>query len=152
MTQPPLEETYRGKTLGIDTMVFIYHLEDRLPFVSVTLSLFEAIEQGTLRAVISYPTLMEVLVKPKREGNAALAARYISLLEAFPHLKIHPLSRQEAEAASELRARYPTLRPPDAIQMGTALAHQAQAFLTNDPHCKVANSEIEILILDELLS
>lgn len=152
MTKFPLPEAYRGKTLGIDTMVFIYHIEDRRPFVSFTFPLFEAIEQGTLQAVASYLTLMEVLVKPKREGNDHLARRYQSLLEAFPHLKIHPLGKREAEAASELRARYPALRPPDAIVLGTAIAHKAQAFLTNDPHFKTADSEVKILMLEEFLN
>lgn len=109
-------------------------------------------EKGILWTVTSCPIRMEVRVKPKREGDDLLAGRHLSLLETFPNLKIYPLGRREAEAAAGLRARYPAIRVPDAIQLGITLAHRAQAFITNDPHFKAVGSEIEVVVVEEVFS
>ena len=62
-----LLEKYR--IVGIDTAAFIYHLEENEEYLPFTDVLFKMIEAGKIRGVTSTITLMEVLVKPNRDGN-----------------------------------------------------------------------------------
>jgi len=58
--------------VGIDTMGFIYHFEENEDYLSFTKVLFSSIEAGIIKAVTSMITLLEILVKPKKEKNKHL--------------------------------------------------------------------------------
>jgi len=92
---------------------------------------------------------MEILVKPKAEGNREAVRDYEFFLSTFPHLSFLAMGLEVARQAADLRAAY-RLRPPEAIQMATALVHGATAFLTNDKKLKPVN-ELKVLILDDWL-
>jgi predicted nucleic acid-binding protein len=93
--------------------------------------LFEAMDRGELVGVTSGLSLMEVLVVPYRSGNAALADRYESLLTNSRGLRFIEVDRRLLKAAAHLRATF-KLKPPDAIQVATALVGDCKSFLTND--------------------
>ncbi len=112
-------------------MVFIYHFEDHPEFSLITEKLFDAVEKGKYRAVTSFVSLIEILVKPKREGAAKAVADYRDLLLTFPNLEFVPIDLHVADIASSLRAKY-AIRTPDAIQLATAITSGASAFITND--------------------
>ncbi|MEA3485974.1 MAG: PIN domain-containing protein [Candidatus Aerophobetes bacterium] len=99
--------------LGIDTMAFIYHFEKNENYQPFTTALFSSIESGDIKAVTSMITLLEVLVKPKKEKNNHLVEKYKFLLGTFPNLKMLPLDAKTADVASGLRAEYNSelLRP-----------------------------------------
>ena len=59
--------------VALDTQVFIYLIEEDERFLPLVKPVFEAIDHGSLPAVTSALTLMELLVLPYRNGNAALA-------------------------------------------------------------------------------
>lgn len=143
------ENLQRLKAYGIDTMAFIYHFEENPTYTPFTKPLFELIEAGEARGVTSTLSLMELLVKPKQMGDLAAVEDYKYALTNFPNLKVRSLDLEVAEKAAEIRARYP-LRPPDAIQIGTSLVEQAEAFITNDSRLKTI-SEIEIIIMKEFI-
>jgi predicted nucleic acid-binding protein len=135
------------KTIGLDTQPFIYHFQENPVFLPLTEMIFQAVEKGEVRASTSTITLMEVLVKPKREGNAKAFEEYKFLLQTFPNLTLRHLDEEVAEKAAEIRAQY-NIRPPDAIQLASAFAENAEAFVTNDERLR-RFSEIEILILND---
>ncbi len=139
----------RHKLVGIDTSPFIYHLEEDPEYSRLTFRLFEEIEKGSLKAVTSVLTLMEVLVKPKQVGDGDAVEDYRFVLNTFPNLALRPIDESCAERASDLRAAY-GLRPPDALQVGTALANHATGFVTNDGRLKRIR-ELEVMVLDEFL-
>ncbi len=130
-------------------MVFIYHLQDHPRYSPLTQLLLEAWEMGRNAGVISVITLLEVLVKPKREGNMEAARDYLELLTTYPNLMIVEVDLQVAELASDLRARY-GVRTPDALQVAAALRAGATVFITNDRRLKRV-AELEVVLLDELL-
>lgn len=117
--------------VALDTQVFIYFIEENERFLRLVKPLFEAIDHGTLRAATSALTLMEVLVVPYRNGNSALADRYEALLTRSRGLRCVDIDRSVLKAAAQLRANF-KLKPPDAIQVATALVARCSAFLTND--------------------
>lgn len=136
-----------GQIIGIDTMVFIYHLEDHPDFSTITERLFDAVEKGKFHAITSLITLLEILVKPKKEGLTKAVSDYRDLLLTFQNLKFIPVDLRVTDLASTLRAKY-SIRTPDAIQIATAIVEGAAAFITNDDQLKKVN-EIEIVLLEE---
>ncbi|OGP29489.1 MAG: hypothetical protein A2022_08370 [Deltaproteobacteria bacterium GWF2_42_12] len=137
----------RGKTAGLATMIFIYHLEDHPKYVAATEKLFDGIEHGSCRAVTSILTLIELLIKPKREGNLIAVSDYRDLILTFPNLTVMDVDLRVSDIASDLRARY-KIRMPDAIQLATAMTGGAQHFITNDDGLKKVK-DINIILLDE---
>jgi len=142
-------EELRGKVVGLDTMVFIYHFEENQMYSSLTFSIFESLEKGNFNSITSVLTLLEVLVKPKRENNSLLTERYKLLFENFPNLQVKTLNENIADIASTLRANY-NINTPDAIQIATSLEAKADIFITNDATLKKI-SEIKVLLLSEML-
>lgn len=143
------ELNLKGKIIGLDTMVFIYHFEENKIYSPLTFSIFESLEKGNFNAITSILTLLEILVKPKRESNLILTERYKILLETFPNLQVKTLDENIADLASSLRANY-NINTPDAIQIATSLEAQADIFITNDTSLKKV-TEIKVLLLSEML-
>src|SRR5262245_58313577 len=129
-------------------MVFIYHFEDNKRYAPISEILFESWENGTHRGITSIITLLEVLVKPKRDDNHDAVRDYKDLLLTFPNLDVIAVGVECADVASDIRSRY-GIRTPDAIQIATALLGGATALVTNDDQLKQV-TELEIVLLDEL--
>ncbi|MFQ6117089.1 MAG: type II toxin-antitoxin system VapC family toxin [Candidatus Bipolaricaulia bacterium] len=140
----------RHERVGADTMVFIYHLEDHPAYASLTQPLFEAWEEGKSSGVTSVITILEILVKPKREGKREAARDYLELLITYPNLTIVEVDLGLADLAADLRAKY-GIRMPDALQLAAALQAGAGGFITNDGRLKQV-TELEVAVLDELLA
>jgi len=139
----------RHERVGADTMVFIYHLEDHPTYAPLTQPLFEAWEEGKSSGVTSVITLLEILVKPKREGKTEAARDYLELLTTYPNLTIVEVDLGLADLAADLRAKY-VIRTPDALQLAAALQAGAGGFISNDGRLKQV-AELEVVLLDELL-
>lgn len=135
--------------VGIDTVAFIYHLEENHRYLPFTNILFEMVENGVIKGVTSPVTVMEILVKPEKEGNERAIQEYKFILQTFPNLKIKPIDFHTAEKAAELRAKY-RIKPPDALQLGAALVENAKAFVTNDEKLKQVE-EIETIVMKHAL-
>lgn len=144
------ESLNRHRLVGVDTMVFIYHLEDHPRYAQVTEVIFESLEAGSTSGVSSTITLLEILVKPKREGHLEAARDYREMLTTFPNLQLIDLDPELADRASDLRAKY-NLKTPDAIQIAATLQAGGTAFITNDPVFKRV-TEVEVLVIDEVIA
>jgi predicted nucleic acid-binding protein len=141
-------EALRGSTVGLDTGPLIYYIEENPAFLSKVKPFFEGAERNEFRIVTSFVTLIEVLIRPLREGRPELAEEYRDILLQSPALTAIALDEGIAEEAAGLRARH-NLRTPDAIQLATAIRSGASWFLTND--AELANlSEIPVLVLKQL--
>ena len=143
------ELNLKGKIIGLDTMVFIYHFEENRVYSPLTFSIFESLEKGNFNGITSILTLLEILVKPKRENNLILTERYKILFETFPNLQVKTLDENIADIASSLRANY-NINTPDAIQIATSLEAKADIFITNDKTLKKI-TEIKVLLLSDML-
>ena len=118
--------------VALDTVSFIYLIEEHPRFLRLVEPVFEAIDEGRLIAVTSALTLLEVLVVPFRAGNVALADRYEQVLTRSRGLRLIDVDRDQLRAAAQLRAVFPRVRTPDAIQVSAALSAGCSALLTND--------------------
>jgi predicted nucleic acid-binding protein len=141
-------EALRGSIVGLDTGPLIYYIEEHPAFLAKIRPFFEAAERNEFRIVTSFVTLIEVLIRPLREGRPELAEEYRKILLQSPALTAIALDEGIAEETAGLRARH-NLRTPDAIQLATAIRSGASWFLTND--AALANlSEIPVLVLKQL--
>lgn len=136
--------------LGLDTCVFIYHLEQHPRYAALTRVLLEGIENGRWSACTSVVTLMELTVRPWELGQAEVAYHYEAALTRFPNLTLMDVTRAVARRAAQLRAAY-RLRPADALQLATALVGGATVLVTNDRALERAASALTVLLLEDLL-
>ncbi len=145
-----LAATLRRHTrIGLDTSVFIYHIEERGPFAEAAGVAMDELANGAFVGVTSVLTLMEIAVRPLQLGRSDVAEEYEVLLANYPNLEVAAIDRPTARRAAELRARH-RLRPADALQVAASLEHRATAFLTNDRDLRRV-SEVDILLLADFV-
>jgi predicted nucleic acid-binding protein len=136
------------RRIAVDTVVWIYFIEDHRTWAPLLEPLFERVDSGDITLITSALTLLEVLVVPFRAGNLDLAARYEALLMRSRGVDLAPIGHDVLRSAAQLRARF-TVRAPDAIQLATALGRRCRVFLTNDRRIP-AIPGLRILRLSEL--
>jgi predicted nucleic acid-binding protein len=137
--------------VGLDTPIFIYHLEANPTYAPLTKIAFGNMEMGHFKGVTSVITLMELTVLPWRMGHENVAREYESVLANFPNLSFVDIDRNVAHLAAKLRADY-NVSPADALQVAASLQAGAKAFLTNDKRLSGLQTVIEILILDDFVT
>jgi predicted nucleic acid-binding protein len=138
-------------SVGIDTPIFIYHLEANEKYAVLTQKIFSSMENGKWQGITSSITLMEINVHPWRVGREDIARKYEALLINFPNLEIISIDRDVARIASQIRARF-DIRPPDALQVAASLVAGARGFLTNDRRLSNLQSLMEIIVLDDYVA
>lgn len=117
---------------ALDTVVFIYYIEESKTFLPLVAPIFDEVAEGRREVATSSLTLLEVLVVPYRAGNLALAARYETCLSRSRGLRLVDVGRAELRMAAQLRALHPSVRTPDALQLAAALSAGCRTLVTND--------------------
>lgn len=112
-----------------DTNLLIYWIGNSHPWGRKVQPLYAWQEARAIRIVTSSLSLGELLVHPITSGRMDLARSYANLIDQIGCLHFGP---DEAWRFAELRARYPSLRPPDAIQLACASVFGVEFFFTND--------------------
>lgn len=146
-----IERLAAHSILGLDTPVFIYHLEMHPVYLPLTQELLNGVQAGRWQAVTGTITIMELTVPAWRSGREAAAREYEALLANFPHLTLVDVTREVARHAAELRARF-NIRPPDALQVAAILVEKATAFVTNDRNLARLQPVVDVVILDDYTS
>ena len=137
----------------LDSSAFIYFIDENPRYISKVEKIFSEISEGNILGVSSYLSLLEVLVKPIKEGARDVASQYKNFMLGSSSLKLYPLDDRVAEKAAELRARYygngMKIKTPDAIQIATGILNGADIFITNDKNLKNVK-EIKVAVLDDI--
>jgi predicted nucleic acid-binding protein len=144
-----LIDTLDGKTVFFDTATFIYVFENKLPYKELLAPVFLAVDAGTIHAVSSLITVVEVLSKPYKFQQWNLIKIYREIFGRLSKITVLPLTLETADLAAQFRGKH-NLKTPDAIQWATATLHNVDYFLTNDKEFKVLNDD-RVLIVDEYL-
>ena len=132
MSRSSLQATLRGVSrFALDTSVLIAAADASDPRRPCARWLLDEVERGRFAfAVISTLTVAEALVRAVgasfEEGVAAQTA-----LRNFPHLTIAPLDFDIAVEVAHVRGAT-RLKMPDAIVLGTAIAHEVEAIVHAD--------------------
>ena len=76
------------KIVYLDTAPLIYFIEGHSTYQPVLASLFDFNDKGGFSFITSTVTLLEVLVKPLREGQTGVAKQYRDILTTAPGIEI----------------------------------------------------------------
>jgi len=138
------------KKIGLDSMVFIYQFSDHPQYGQLTNVVMELLGKKKIKAVTSAITIIEAFVKPEKESDLAILNEYENVFQHLPSLEILPIDWPLSRLTARLRAQYPTIRIPDAVQISAALFKECSAFLTNDNKLKKVK-EIKVITLKDYL-
>lgn len=138
------------RVIGLDTSIFIYHLEGNPTYSRITTEILALVESGQCQGVISTVTIMELTVMPWRINRPDVARHYEALLVKFPNLIVKIVTRSVARQAARLRAVY-HIRPADAILVATAMNCGATIWISNDLEQRRLKPEIDVVILDDYI-
>jgi predicted nucleic acid-binding protein len=119
-----------GGTVLIDTNPIIYVLEGN-PLGAPFRSIFEAVDKGRIRALVTPITVAEVVTGPLKSNRDALAERYRRTITQNPGWQIRDIDADIAVLAARLRLRH-ALKLPDAFQLAVALEEGCSALVTHD--------------------
>lgn len=136
--------------VGLDTSIWIYHLEANKRYDPLTTRILEAVQSGRPRAVLSVLTIMEVNVRPYRLSKPGVAAHYEAMLSHFPNAYVVDVTSDVARRAAQLRATY-DLRPADSLHVASSLVSGATAWITNDHDLRRLLPVLDVIILDDFL-
>jgi predicted nucleic acid-binding protein len=131
--------------LYLDASAIIYAVESVPPFRDTVIARImqaEGIAGGIV--ITSQLSRLECRVKPLREGNAELLAKYD---EFFTRrlIRVADITALIIERATGIRARY-GVRTPDAIHLATAVEEQVDLLLTGDAvFARCAEVRVEVL-------
>ena len=124
-----LSDLPEGALLLLDSAPIIYVLEQHPVYGPRFRPIFELHEQGRVVFAVTTVTIVEVLSGPLPAGDDALAHRYRSMLHSW---RVVPLDTAIADGAAKLRGAHRRLKLPDAVQLASALAIDADALVTHD--------------------
>lgn len=119
-----------GRTVYLDSNVFIYAVERVPPYAEAFRPLFRSVLAGETPAVTSEVTLAEILVKPFRTRDAQLMTAFEDALSG-PGLTVVPVSRAVLVQSARLRAAS-RMKLPDSVHAATAQLAGCDVLLTND--------------------
>jgi len=138
-----------GTTVYLDTNIIIYAVEGHETHAAPIKSLLQGLTKREIIGVTSDLTLAEVLVKPKRDGNAKLEDAYRRFLLPTESLRNSAVSREILEAAAGIRATS-ALKLPDAILVATATIEDCDSFRTNDGGFR-SMAGVRVVMLSDIL-
>ena len=137
-----------GMKVFWDTNLFIYLWEDSENTEKV-IQLADQYSANGDELCTSTLSLGEILVKPFTDGKLEQVEAYVRL---FQEIEIVPFGQKEAITFARLHSQFPSLKPPDAIQLSCALESGAANFVTNDNRLNSLDLEqMTILSLEEAL-
>lgn len=141
-------QDFVSKIVFLDTAPLIYFIEGNSQYHNLLFKIFDLNDKGGFSFITSSITLLEVLVKPLKEGKSDIANQYRNILTKAPGIEVLDVTSSTSEIAAYLRAKY-SFRTPDAIQLATSIEAGADYFLTNDNRIK-AVTEIPVITIGEI--
>ncbi|MHB0976455.1 MAG: type II toxin-antitoxin system VapC family toxin [Candidatus Aquicultorales bacterium] len=145
------EAIRRASSIGLDTSLLIYHLEDVAPYSNLTEELLSVIGKRQVECVLSSLCLTELLAGPLRSEDESAAVAAEEFVRKIPNVRIIPIDDEIAKLAARLRVSL-RLKTPDALHLATAQSAGCSLFVTNDRALKrPPGSELEVLVLEDFL-
>jgi len=141
----------KGEVVFLDTSPFIYFFERHPTFFPYVERLFNQVHDREAEIISSIVTFIEIATLPVRMGNQALVEQYRAYFTSSSRVRLLPVDQAIAEQSITLRAKY-QLKTPDAIQLGTAIAQQANYIVTNDRQWKQLTHQTVLTVEDIGLS
>ncbi|AIE86754.1 type II toxin-antitoxin system VapC family toxin [Fimbriimonas ginsengisoli] len=113
-----------------DTMLFAYWLEKHPQYGSRVDRIVERMAERGDTLVTSVIALGELLVLPRKLGDAGMEGRIESFFRS-PSVQVLPFDYQQTHRFADVRAQY-KIKSADAMHLATASTAGVDLFLTND--------------------
>ncbi len=136
-----------------DSNIFIYSIENLDDSKSVFINDFlKSLDCRLNQIITSQLTLLECLVKPRRDRNKELENKYLDNIVNNENIFLDDIDTKTLMLALDIRSKE-NFQIPDAIHIATAVKNECSAILTNDKHFKVLESQnMKVWYLDDLLN
>lgn len=139
-----------GKRVYVDTNILIYLFEGFPKYRHLMQEIADCIDNGEITLFTGEITIAELMVMPFRENDSDLIYFYTEALKNRDFITLIPTTQKIYLKTAFLRATFPKMKTPDAIQIASAVEGDADIFLTNDVGIKTP-SEIQKLVLRDYL-
>lgn len=133
------------RLVAIDTNIFIYFFGTDPKYGPLARELFIQLDRNQLQGVTSIMSLHELL---SLEAELSLLDHLKNAFWDLNNLTVVDISSDIAEKAAEIRRKY-HFKSIDALQLATAVIHQADFFVTNDKQL-TRYKEIKVKLLTDL--
>ena len=135
------------KRIFLDTNPVIYLLENQQPYADQVLDFISrGLDEGA-EFYTSTITDAEFLVRPYKIEDFKTAELYRDFLTKLDVLKSY-VTEQIADGAAKIRAKYPSVKLGDSIQLAASIDCGCDCFYTNDSQLKQV-SEANVVCLEE---
>jgi predicted nucleic acid-binding protein len=114
----------------LDTMLWVFYFEGHLPFGPPTRKFVDRLTLSNAELVASPLSLAELLVLPKRTGNAFAAAQYRSFFRSQA-VSLRNFDLATAERFGNIRA-FARVKPADTFHLAIAAEAGTEFFVTGD--------------------
>lgn len=131
----------------LDTMVWIYLLEDHPDYGAVSEWLLLRAEAGDFAGLVTPISMAEIMVKPLGNRRPDLADRYRLALRNAANITMCDFTWQTGTLAGALRAKH-GLPLPDMFQVACAMEHGG-VLVTNDAALRKID-DIHVVFLSDL--
>lgn len=132
-----------------DTNLFIY-LWENSQYTKKVLQLADQYSANGDDLCTSSLSLGEILVKPFADEQLDQVEAYV---RQFQEIEVVPFGQKEAITFARLRSQFPTLKPPDAIQLSCAFENGAAQFVTNDDRLsRLTLEKMTVFSLEDAIS
>lgn len=139
--------TTECKKVFLDTAPIIYFLDDHFVYGEKAALIFDQFLLLGSKMFTSVITAEEYLVYPMRDNNWEKVDVFFQFRD-FYKIDLVPISLEIAKKAASIRAKYPSFKSMDALQLAVAVIMDGDLFLTNDKQLKQFN-EIPCITIDE---
>lgn len=136
------------KRVFVDTNPFIYLLGEIEPYYNKVAKFLADSIRDDCEFYTSTITDAEILSKLYIDNDYNNIEKYKKYLEQLEFLKCY-INENVAQRAAELRAKYNSIKLPDALQLAAGIECDCDVFLTNDKQLRQVQ-EANVLYLGDL--
>lgn len=133
--------------IALDTNIFILAYDKKTPKGDIARELLQKNKKSNSEIFISVIVFEEFLVRIYKQELEKDILKYEDFITAGGFITVVDVTRQIARTAAKVRAKYPSIRTPDAIHLASAIESGAKIFITTDKKLprKVGKLKIEVL-------
>lgn len=135
------------KSAFFDTAPFIYLIEGHSEFAPIVKDILTYCQNNAVIVTTSVLTSLEFKIKPLRANRIDIISAFDELI-AVSHMNVVPITADIINEALLLQTQVLSVRAMDSMQLGAALIHQCNVFITNDKRLAPINKP-QIITLDQ---
>lgn len=130
----------------IDTAPIIYFLENHTTYGSKMLNIINTCLDNNIMILMSVLGCGEYLTIPYRDNKQTKINNFEHFIDDL-NIQVFEINMDIMKIAAKLRAKYTSIKMPDAIQLATAINTKCDIFLHNDFQLRQID-EIKTVLID----